>query len=138
LVTRQFLKAVNLDYWERTVVSFGKAEAYARRRRRLVPIVGTSVHLCLEEQSEIRAASSPLLQLTEGALPSIERLSNLLPSLGSVTWAFDEITSELVTNADGIRISLMNTNPGGEDTLTIEGALRGIAARLVVAITYAR
>jgi hypothetical protein len=66
------------------------------------------------------------------------RLSNLLPSLGSVTWAFDEITGELVTNADGIRISLMNTNPGGEDTLTIEGALRGIAARLVVAITYAR
>jgi hypothetical protein len=58
-----------------------------------------------------------------------------------VTWSYEvvagSVVHELTTVSDGICVTLAVDDPLNASTrLTLEGSLRGIAARLVVALEY--
>jgi hypothetical protein len=131
-----------VDYRERTGVTFGKIEAYAKRHLRIAPVIGTSIRISLQETGAGNVSRSSLLKLVEGAPLSLNVLRDLLPSLGSYVWEFREFADspdyQLTTVADGIEVTLSVAGRNSSWTvIEIEGKLRGIAARLIVAMLYA-
>lgn len=130
-----------MDFRERTGISFGPTEAYARRDLRVAPVIGTSVRLSLQEARTAHASPSSLRSLIEGTTLSLAQLRSLLPSLQFMTWSFgdagDSATKELTTVSDGICVTLSVDDPLDHATpSTVEGSLRGLAARLVVLLAY--
>lgn len=70
---------------------------------------------------------------------SVDMLDAIVPSLGSVVWTFSQSTPHtyrLTTIADNIEVTLAMPAADGGTAFEIEGVLRGIAARIVVAIGY--
>ncbi|MGF6978118.1 hypothetical protein QFZ94_006633 [Paraburkholderia sp. JPY465] len=68
-----------MGHHERPEIGFAKIEAYAKRRLRIAPLVGTSISLSLQETSDLRSPASPLLSLSHGETLSIALLDELLP-----------------------------------------------------------
>jgi hypothetical protein len=104
-------------------------------------VVDTSIRISLQETGTGSAARSPLLRLVEGASLSLNDLRDLLPSLGSHVWEFSKIAGssgyQLMTVSNGIEVTLSAAVADSSlSTIEIEGKLRGIAARLVVALSY--
>ncbi|MBC8732607.1 hypothetical protein [Paraburkholderia sp. UCT2] len=91
------------SYWDRTKVSLGPIEAYARRHLRVAGITGTAITLSLLDARDEQRGTSPLLNLKEGVGLEIAHLSALLPSIATVVWDFSSApangTSELVSLA---------------------------------------
>ncbi|CAE6869197.1 hypothetical protein PQR37_19470 [Paraburkholderia nemoris] len=130
-----------MDFREKTGISFGPIEAYARHHLRIAPIIGTSIRLSLQEARTTPASPSQLRSLIDGATLTLQELRGLLPSLQSVTWSYhvvvDSVVHELTTVSDGICVTLAVDDALNASTrLALEGSLRGIAARLVVALEY--
>ncbi|WP_175772923.1 hypothetical protein [Paraburkholderia phenazinium] len=130
-----------MDFREKTGISFGLIEAYARRHLRIAPLIGTSIRLSLQEGSTRPASPSPLRSLIDDTTLTLAALRGLVPSLHSATWSFraasDSAIYELTTVADGVCVALSVDDPMDESTqLVLEGTLRGMAARLVVALEY--
>ncbi|SIT34847.1 hypothetical protein BN2475_10003 [Paraburkholderia ribeironis] len=124
------------DHHERLNIRFGKIEAYAKRRLRVAPLLSTSISLSVQETSDLRSPSSPLLSLSHGETLSIALLDELLPSLHSVVWTFsenDEKTGNLTTISDNVQVTL-SMPADSKAAAPLEAILRGAAARLVVAI----
>jgi hypothetical protein len=130
-----------VDYREQTGIAFGTIEAYAKRHLRIAPVVGTSIRISLQETGAGNVSRSPLLELVEGAPLTLGLLRNVLPSLGSNVWMFGETADwsgyRLTTISDQIDVTLfipaINSSPA---SIEVEGALRGTAARLIVALSY--
>lgn len=130
-----------LDYRERTGITFGTIEAYAKRHLRIALVVGTSIRISLRETGAEYVSRSSLFELVEGAPLTLGLLRNVLPSLGSNVWTSGETADlrgyQLTTISDRIDVTLfiaaINSSPA---SIEIEGALRGTAARLIVAPSY--
>jgi hypothetical protein len=125
-----------MTFIKATTPEFGNVEAYAKRHRRLAPIVGTSIVLSLQEAD--RALQSASLQrLRDGDAFNLKVLSSIVPSLRGLVWEFrraiEESAFALVTVTDDVEVSLSVTDALNSAFL-VEGALRGIAARIVVAL----
>lgn len=130
-----------MDYQKRTGVTFGNVEAYAKRHQRIAPIIGTSIRISHQETGAGSVPGSTLLKLVEGASLNLNILRDMLPSLGSYAWLFSEIADapgyQLITVSDGIEVALSIAGEHSSSSLIeIEGKLRGIAARVVVALSY--
>ncbi|TCF96519.1 hypothetical protein BZM26_37235 [Paraburkholderia strydomiana] len=130
-----------MDYRQRTGVAFGTVEAYADRHRRIAPVVGTSINISLQETGADEVSRSPLLDLIEGAPLTLELLRDVLPSLASRAWLFGETADHsgyrLSTTSDQISVTLSIAAADSlPASIEIEGALRGLAARLIVALSY--
>ncbi|MBB5510639.1 hypothetical protein [Paraburkholderia atlantica] len=126
----------DVDHHDRPEIRFGRIEAYAKRRLRIAPLLSTSISLSLQETSDSRSPSSPLLSLSHGETLSIALLDELLPSLHSAVWTFGEIdgkTANLTTIADNVTVAL-SMPADSKAAAPLEAILRGAAARLVVAI----
>ena len=117
---------------------FGNVEAYARRHRRIVPVLGTTIQLSLQ-QAERANPSGSLKRLVDGSAFNVELLSTIVPSLRGLIWEFRRSAAaagfELITVADDIEVVLFTAEDPGS-TFELEGRLRGIAARIVVALEY--
>jgi hypothetical protein len=117
---------------------FGNVEAYARRHRRIVPVLGTTIQLSLQ-QAEWANPSGSLKRLVDGSAFNVELLSTIVPSLRGLIWEFRSSAVaagfELITVADDIEVVLFTAEDPGS-TFELEGRLRGIAARIVVALEY--
>lgn len=129
-----------MDYRERTGVTFGQIEAYAKRHLRIAPVIGMSIRISLQDTGTANISRSPLLKLVEGA-SNLNLLRDLLPSLGSYVWVFSEMADspgyQLKTVSDGIEIALSVAGEhSSSSVIEIEGKLRGTAARHVVAWSY--
>jgi hypothetical protein len=128
------------DYRERTKIAFGMIEAYAKGYLRVAPVSGTRMRLSLQDARNQRPASSTLLRLRDGAHLDSSDLSALIPSIGSVIWLFSEMQAvdgwQLTTIADGIRVTLSMDYADDCAAEQAEAQLRGVAARLVVAVDY--
>lgn len=93
-----------------TTPQFGSVEAYARRHRRIVPVLGTTIQLSLQ-QAERTNLSGPLKRLVDGSAFNVEALSTIVPSLRGLIWEFRRSSAtagfELVTVADAIEVALL-------------------------------
>jgi hypothetical protein len=130
-----------MDFREKTGISFGPIEAYARHHLRIAPIIGTSIRLSLQEVRTTPTSPSQLRSLIAGTMLSLAQLRSLLPSLQPVRWSFraagESATNELTTVSDRICVTLSVDDPSDASSrFAREGTLRGIAARLVVALEY--
>lgn len=117
---------------------FGNVEAYARRHRRIAPVLGTTIQLSLQ-QAERANPSGSLKRLVDGSAFNVELLSTIVPSLRGLIWEFRRSAVaagfELITVADDIEVILLTEEDSGSP-FELEGRLRGIAARIVVALEY--
>lgn len=130
-----------MDFREKTGISFGPIEAYARRHLRITSIIGTSIRLSSREARTTPTSPSSLRSLIDGATLSLVGLRGLLPSLQSVIRSFgasdDSTAHKLTTVSDGICVGLAVDGPSDASSrLALEATLRGIVARLVVALEY--
>jgi hypothetical protein len=121
-----------------TAPAFGSVEAYAKRRRRSVNLIGTGIVLSLQQSAA--AGSSPSLgRLAEGTPFTLQLLSDVVSSLRGLPWDFrksDGTTDfELVTISDNIEV-ILSCDEATNETFKLEGRLRGMAARLAVALEY--
>ncbi|SDR61868.1 hypothetical protein [Paraburkholderia tuberum] len=66
---------MNDTYRDKTRVSFGPVEAYARRHLRVAGVIGEAITLSLQDAIEKQRVASPLLNLTEGTGLEIGHLS---------------------------------------------------------------
>jgi hypothetical protein len=80
-----------------------------------------------------------LKRLVDGSAFNMELLSTVVPSLRGLVWEFRKSVVaagyELITIADDIEVVLLTAEEPGS-TFELEGRLRGIAARIVVALEY--
>ena len=124
--------------FRKTRPEFGNVEAYARRHRRIVPVLGTTIQLSLQQAERVTPLGS-LKRLVHGSAFNMELLSTLVPSLRGLVWEFRKSVVaagyELITIADDIEVVLLTAEEPGS-TFELEGRLRGIAARIVVALEY--
>lgn len=127
-----------MNHREKTQIRFGAIEAYAKRRLRAAPLADSLITLSLQEPGNERSHASPLLSLEEGSTLSVEMLDAVVPSLGSVIWTFASTSGlySLTTIADNIEVTLALPATGSDTAFRMEGVLRGIAARIVVAVGY--
>lgn len=121
-----------------TAPAFGSVEAYAKRRRRSVDLCGTGILLSLQ-QSVAGESSSSLGRLAEGTPFTLQLLSEVVSSLRGLRWDFrnsGEIRGfELVTIFDNIEV-ILSCDEATSEPFKLEGRLRGMAARLAVALEY--
>jgi hypothetical protein len=66
--------------FRKTRPEFGNVEAYARRHRRIVPVLGTTIQLSLQ-QAERATPLGSLKRLVDGSAFNMELLSTVVPSL---------------------------------------------------------
>ena len=99
------------------------------------------MRLSLQDAPHGSFESSPLLGLRDGEFLDPGKLGTLLPSIGTVTWGFAKTPAndgwQLTAITDGIQVTLSMNDADGLEEVNAEGKLRGAAARLVVALSYA-
>jgi hypothetical protein len=77
-----------MSNFRETTPKFGEVEAYAKRHRRVVPVIGTTIQLSLQESALKSTSPSPLFLLVDGSSLSLEVLSSVVSSLRGLTWEF--------------------------------------------------
>lgn len=121
-----------------TAPAFGGVEAYAKRRRRSVNLIGSGIVLSLQ-QSAAGESSPSLGRLAEGTPFTVQLFSEVVSSLRGLRWDFRKSAGtagfELGTSCDNIDV-ILSCDEATNDAFELEGRLRGMAARLAVALEY--
>jgi len=128
---------VSFSHRESTMIRLGPVEAYAAAHRRTMNLLDSAVSLSLQAANGSRDVTA-LRSLREGDRIAPSDLERVVPGLPYRQWQFGAGAQfyELRTVTDDVMVTLAVAKDAEASPFLAEGKLRGLAARLVVTMTY--